>query len=107
MAPLVINVDAEGRLLFVETPELADLKALGPARTRRASHVEPTNAVLRWVFHTLRTRVADTSRLAAWTRRWPCTWRANLAPSHGPVLAPFIDRAEAIAAEVAWLNANL
>lgn len=52
----------------------------GRVAIRRVSHVEPT---------------ADHQ------------WTADLSPVGGPVLGPFLTRAEALSAEVAWLNANI
>ena len=33
-------------------------------------------------------------------------WLADLSPVNGPVLGPFDRRSEALAAELAWLEAN-
>lgn len=106
-APLVVHIGEDGGLRWVDHPDLRCLATLGEARTARASHVEPINPILRVAFTVIRARVSDASRLAGWTRRWPCLWRANLAPSGGPLLGPFARRNDAIDAEVAWLNANL
>lgn len=57
--------------------EAIDLTALGAARFRRASHVEP-DAQGRW-------------------------W-ADLAPVGGPILGPFTLRSQALQAEHAWLE---
>lgn len=97
----------QGVLHAVMHEDLRDVLTQGEARLTRASHVVPVSPVLRALFVALRARVADTSRFAAWTRRWPCAWQADLAPSGGPVLGPFTDRAAAIAAEVAWLEARV
>ena len=55
------------------------LDALGPPRISRASHVEPDENG---------------------------HWLADLSPVGGPVLGPFERRSEALAVEVAWLEAN-
>ena len=60
--------------------ESLDLHALGRPDISRASHVEPT---------------ADGQ------------WSADLSPVHGPLLGPFTTRSQALAAEVAWLDACL
>lgn len=99
-----ITVKPDGDLTFLDHEELAPLKDLGIATTRRASHIEPVSPLLRWIFHQIRSRVADKSRLAACTRLWPCLWRANLALSEGPVLGPFRTRTAALEAEVRWLE---
>ena len=69
---------------------------------RRASHVEPVNPVLRAVFHFVRSRCTDDSKLAAWTRKWPCRWRARIFD--GPVLGPFSRRSDAIESEIEFLQ---
>ena len=73
---LVIDTAGSVRCLYSEA---IDLAALGPLAIRRGSHVEPT---------------AD--------GRWLC----DLSPVSGPVLGPFGCRSEALAAEVAWLEAH-
>lgn len=75
---------------------------LGLHDKKRASHVEPVNRVLRWLFHSLRERVKDDSTLAEFTRHWPCLWQARIL--NGPILGPFKKRQVAIAAEIKWLN---
>lgn len=47
--------------------------------TRRASHVEPNASGL---------------------------WEADMSPVGGPVLGPFVTRAQALTEEVAWLEAH-
>ena len=58
--------------------ESLDMHTLGRPEISRASHVEPT---------------ADGQ------------WTADLSPVHGPLLGPFPTRSQALAAEVAWLDA--
>jgi hypothetical protein len=74
---------------------------------RRASNVEPINAILRIVFYTLRFLFGEYSRMGQFTRVWPCTWRVNLSPVSGPIL-PIVyrNRQEAINAEIEWLELN-
>jgi hypothetical protein len=69
---------------------------------RRASHVEPVNPAFRVLFHFVRSRCTDDSKLAAWTRKWPCRWRARIFD--GPVLGPFSRRSDAIGAEIRFLE---
>jgi hypothetical protein len=73
---LVIDAQAAVRALY---DEAFDLSPLGELSIRRASHVEP-DAAGRW-------------------------W-ADLAPSGGPKLGPFARRSEAVAAEMAWIEAH-
>lgn len=74
---MIVNIDADGRLRFMYSDELAGLLELGPSTVRRASHVEPAPAG---------------------------GWTADLEPSGGPVLGPYRLRADALAAELAWLE---
>jgi hypothetical protein len=73
---LVIDTQANVRGLY---DEAFDLSPLGEASIRRASHVEPDESG---------------------------HWWADLAPSGGPKLGPFAGRSEAIAAEIAWVEAH-
>lgn len=59
--------------------EVIDLSLLGQPRIERASHVEPD----------IQGR-----------------WLADLSPVGGPILGPYELRSEALAAEVAWLEAH-
>ena len=60
--------------------ERLNLSALGSLTIERASHVEPTS---------------------------DGHWIADLRPVSGPVLGPFRLRSEALAVEVAWIQANV
>lgn len=80
MREIEIFVDADGSVQFVYSDEAAALFRGEAQETRRASHVEPDGA-------------------GAWT--------ADLSPVGGPVLGPFVTRAEALGAEVAWLSARM
>lgn len=62
--------------------ESIQLNALGALDIKRASHVEP-----------------DQAR--------PGTWYIDLAPVGGPRVTGFVSRAEALAAEEAWLNEKM
>ena len=73
---LVVLPDGIIRAVYAED---LDLKNLGSLVIRRASHVEP-----------------DAKG----------GWLADLSPVSGPVLGPFNRRSEALAAEMAWLEAN-
>lgn len=71
---LVILPNGTIRCLYDET---LDLRALGRPAVTRASHVEPDDLG---------------------------NWWADLAPSNGPKLGPFLIRSEALTAERLWLE---
>ncbi len=73
---LVIAPGGSVRAIYAE--EIA-LDSIGSIAIRRASHVEPDSQG---------------------------GWLADLRPVHGPILGPFPNRSEALAAEVAWLEAH-
>lgn len=71
-------VTAEGKVRCIYGEQI-DLTTLGGLHIVRASHVEPGP---------------------------DGHWYADLRPVQGPVLGPFTKRSDALAAEVAWLEAN-
>ena len=71
---LVINSSGDIRCVYGEEVNLSEL---GRLSIQRGSHVEPT---------------ADGQ------------WTADMSPVQGPQLGPFDCRAQALEAEVAWLN---
>ena len=73
---LVISPDGTVRAVYSEDIQLTNL---GSAVISRASHVEPDSQG---------------------------RWLADLSPVGGPDLGPFDRRSEALAAELAWLEAN-
>jgi hypothetical protein len=73
---LIVSPDGTIRGVYAEA---IDLGVLGHLIISRASHVEPTHS-------------GD--------------WTADLRPIGGPVLGPFERRSEALAAEIAWLEAH-
>lgn len=102
-----ITVDDDGNLVFI-TDDHVDLHHLGTVKTKRASHVEPDGYILRWLFHLLRNRCGDNSKVANWTRTWKCLWRVNMKPSNGPVLSGrWLNRAAALKVERQWLLENI
>ncbi len=98
----IIRFTPGGGVRKLYDPE--DTALYGAASKRRASHVEPVQPWLRWLFHLIRGRVSDESWMAWFTRWWPCQWQAHMI--QGPVLGPFTDRAAAIKAEQDWLIKN-
>ena len=73
-----IFIGADGTLQYVYTDDLVGAFD-GDVVVRRASHVEPSNG----------------------------GWCADLSPVAGPVLGPFVTRAEALDKEREWLDAQL
>ncbi len=73
-----IIITAAGDLRFIYSDDAAELLNAGAATVRRVSDVEPVAG----------------------------GWSADMARVDGPVLGPFTLRAEALAAEVAWLKEN-
>ena len=73
---LLVSPDGTVRAIYAEDIQLTNL---GSAVISRASHVEPDSQG---------------------------RWLADLSPVGGPVLGPFDRRSEALAAELAWLEAN-
>jgi hypothetical protein len=75
-----ITVGPDGTMKFIYADKLKPLMKHGQASIKRVSHVEPTT---------------------------DNRWQADLEPVKGPVLGPFDTRAEALQAEVRWLEKNL
>ena len=73
---LVIHSSGKAQCIYGEHLELTNL---GRLSIRRASHVEPTG---------------------------DGRWMADLSPTNGPLLGPFVKRTDALHAEVQWLRAN-
>jgi hypothetical protein len=118
---VTITIEEDGSQTFLKTDSADIFLECGEVITRRASHVEPANWALRFIFSLLRTLSADTSVVAAWTRTWPCLWRVNTKPVGGPILrlrhldptiawpvaenvAMWPNRYDAIDAEIKFLN---
>jgi hypothetical protein len=72
-----IRISPAGTIEFIYHDALRPLLTAGNARIRRASHVEPT---------------------PDWR------WTADLTPINGPMLGPYVTRAEALTAETEWLT---
>lgn len=102
----IISIDENGDATFLLNDFTRELVGSGSV-TRRASHVEPCNVALRVIFHSLRYLFGEYGKVSQFTRLWRCNWRVNLSPVNGPVLpGAWRDRAQAIDAEVVWLNQN-
>ncbi len=103
MANVVISIDKEGTATYLVNEHTKDLFPEA-TRPRRASHVEPVSLSLRVLFRALRRAFKDESRVAAWTRSWPCYWYVDMSPVGGPKRGPFSNRAQAIEFEIQMLN---
>jgi hypothetical protein len=80
MTEHTITIAPDGTCRLIYSDDLLDLLDEGRSEVRRASEVEPGPDGL---------------------------WQADLTRSGGPVLRGFRRRADALAAEVAWLNENV
>lgn len=76
---LTLSISPTGEVRFIYSDDARALLDEGMSRIERASHVEPCGT----------------------------TWTADMAPVGGPILGPFATRADALAAEVVWLNERL
>jgi hypothetical protein len=74
-----ISLSPSGEVRFIYSDKLRGLVELGQSKIERASHVEPTN---------------------------DNCWIADLSPVNGPKLGPFKLRADALKAEVEWLETH-
>lgn len=103
-----IVIRPTGQTTMLVHDELQGFIAMGEdVSQRRASHVEPVNLPLRILFRLIRWMTGETGKISDWTRGWPCQWRADMRPSGGPILkACYLDRKEAIQAEIEWLMKN-
>jgi len=77
MTPFSIKITTAGIVQFIYHDTLRPLLTVGDAHIRRASHVEPTP---------------------------DGRWAADLTPVRGPILGPYLTRAEALTAETDWLT---
>jgi hypothetical protein len=71
-----IIITADGNLRFIYNDDAAELLSEGTAQINRASHVEPGAG----------------------------GWMVDMSPVNGPKFGPFTLRADALAAEVNWLQ---
>jgi hypothetical protein len=103
---VTVTIENDGRVEMIDSAiARAVASALGVTTVRRASHVIPANRVLRYLFNVIRTHWDDDSRLAAFTRRWPCLWLVDATPIGGDVLpGRWRDRQAAIDAEIEHVN---
>lgn len=105
---VVLTFNENGTIRFIDKPAVSGvLSHFGIKERLRASRIEPVNRLLRWLFYLIRDRSTDNSALAAFTRRWPCKWQVDLSLSGGPVLGPYRSRADALSAEVQWLEEHV
>lgn len=108
MSGSIIVVD-DDNLICIQTGDTGDLESLGNTQVARASNVMPAAWPKRIAFRAIRKLVSDESRIAGWTRTWRGRWIADMGLSGGPVLRGadgkgFALRADALAAEVEWIN---
>lgn len=63
---------------------------------KRVSRIVPTNGLLMIAFYIIRALWSNESKIAAWTRTWPCQWKVLI---DGKDYGPFSSRIDAIAFE--------
>lgn len=106
---LFVSADGEA-IEFVHDDELIAFEGEGEARTMRASHVEPAHSVCphcdQMVGHASDCEYEKFGKVLA------KGWTADMRPVGGPILwnkdwQPFKTRAEALAAERAWLATEM
>jgi hypothetical protein len=104
-ATLVIDESGDCKIVLTTAAKMLFLASTMAVESRRASHVYPGNPVLRLIFRAVRALVSDDSRIAAWTRTWPCLWRVDMRPVGAGILpVHYSNRLAAIDAEVEALN---
>jgi hypothetical protein len=79
---VLVKVNHDGSLMFIYDENLTELEKLGDSKTKRASHVEPSEDV-------------------------PGEWDVDLSPSGGPKVTGFKTRSAGIQFEIDWINKNL
>lgn len=104
---IILNIDDQtGEMAFIYDDRWAGLLNEGPSTVQRASHVEPYAELSDEAKAWLRTnRGMDPGDDQA-----AMDWWADMSPSThgpGPVLGPYTTRAEALKAEVDWINENV
>lgn len=104
MITILVDQDGTASHLSNQDTQAVGLDSIGTATTRRASHIEPTGAFLRFAFHGTRMMCGRFGE--QFTRGWRCTWRVNLTLSGGPIYGSYADREQAIAEEERWLIGN-
>lgn len=106
MGTIVISITEDGDTRCLVSPD-TQVFLSEESVIRRASNVEPVSYTLRAAFYVLRAAFGEYGKVSEYTRHWHCTWRVNLAPIGGPVLAgTWRKRSDAIDAEIAWLQRN-
>lgn len=97
-----ITVDSNGNLHFIYSDELAGLLETGESKITRASHVEPHPTQTGWLADM---RPVNGPILGA-NGRTVDGYAADEPCETMKLLPPFSTRAEALAAEVEWLQKN-
>jgi hypothetical protein len=100
-----IFIDRDGEASHLHDDTLTRMTSeLGEQEINRASHLETWNSLSDEAKTWLRENYnADRTALDRVDKN---LWWADLLPSEGPVLGPFLDRSDAAKAEEKWLNEN-
>lgn len=70
----LIDIEPDGTMITLGNP----LKLKGTITSQRWSTIKPVSPLPRLLFNTVRYWFGDKGRMAAFTRRWPCTWHLTI-----------------------------
>lgn len=101
---MILTINQAGQIEAIASDELAGLELPGLVTKRRASHVLPCGWLKRQAFKLLRWATGEVGPVSDWTRGWRGPWQVQIV--NGPSLGIYAERADAIAAEVAWIEAH-
>ena len=73
----IVTHHGDGTATTLSTDTLP-LAQLGSLTSRRVSNILPVRPMARIAFLALRRAFGDKGRAAAWTRKWPGPWRAEI-----------------------------
>jgi hypothetical protein len=104
MKEIVLTIEDNGDLTFLDSSSADAFLDLGETTKRRASHILPVTFIYRQWFRILRTLFGEKGRVAEWTRRWNTAWIVDARPIGGPRFPQhFANRQDAIDFEVDFL----
>lgn len=109
-----INIAPDGTITMIHDDAMQGLLAAGEPTIKRASHVEPGSELSQetlarmhedpWRSHMVSQNSANKLMIDSAFKTY---WFADMHPSGGAVMGPFISRSKALTAEVEWIVENL